>query len=264
MEFKSKMCDKRVNVSSYNLTIITICLNSERTIGRTIESIKNQTYQNFEYIVIDGGSTDNTVNIISRYKKYFSNRLKIISETDSGIYNAMNKGIRKASGRWIHILNSDDYYTSKRALEKIFVDLMPSSSIDWIVNNICLKDKILMPVIYKNLTLIPHPGLIVQKRFYNQNGLYDERYQIISDCIFINKYFSNANIFISNYILVEMGPDGISNKLSLRFLYETLILNFLYIKIPIYAKMLLSLNILTMIDLNKFLKFRKLSSGPKS
>ena len=259
MVLKSKRCDNRINVSSYNLTIITICLNSERTIAKTIESIKNQTYQDFEYIVIDGGSTDNTLNIISRYKNFFSNRLKIISEADSGIYNAMNKGIRKASGKWIHILNSDDYYTSKRSLEKIFIDLRPSSSIDWIVNNICLKDKTLMPVIYKNLMLAPHPGLIIQKRFYNQNGVYDERYQIISDCIFINKYFSDANIFISNYTLVDMEPCGISNKLSLRFLYETLILNFLHIKIPIYAKILLSLNILTKIDLNKFIKFRNLS-----
>ncbi len=262
MILKSKISDSHENVSIYNLTIITVCLNSEKTIARTIESIKNQTYQDFEYIVIDGGSTDNTLNIISRYKKNFSNRLKIISETDSGIYDAMNKGIRKASGKWIHILNSDDCYTSKKALENIFVGLVSPSSIDWIVNNICLKNKTIIPEIYKNLISIPHPGLIVQKRFYNENGLYDEKYQIISDCIFINKYFCNANIFISNYILVKMGPGGISNKLSLRFIYESIILNFLYYKIPLYSKIILSLNIMTKINLKKFIKFRHLASKP--
>ena len=92
------------------VSIITPCLNSETTIRDTIESVIRQSYQNMEYIIVDGGSTDRTVEIIEEYMDVFAGRLRYISEKDNGIYDAMNKGIQRASGSVIGIINSDDWY----------------------------------------------------------------------------------------------------------------------------------------------------------
>ena len=94
------------------VSIITAVYNAEKTIGNTIESILEQTYTNIEYIIIDGGSKDKTIDIIKEFEPKFQGRLKWISERDKGIYDAMNKGIRMATGDIIGILNSDDFFTS--------------------------------------------------------------------------------------------------------------------------------------------------------
>ena len=92
------------------ISIITVCFNSQKTIGRTFDSVLRQTYPNIEYLVIDGQSTDGTTDIIREYEPLFQGRMKWVSEKDEGIYDAMNKGIRMATGDLIGILNSDDYY----------------------------------------------------------------------------------------------------------------------------------------------------------
>ena len=95
------------------ISIITVCYNSEKTIKNTIDSVLSQTYKNYEYIIIDGKSTDNTVNLIKKYQKKFDNKLKYISEKDNGIYDAMNKGVLRAIGGIIGIVNSDDWLEPK-------------------------------------------------------------------------------------------------------------------------------------------------------
>ena len=92
------------------VSIITPCLNSEKTIEDTIKSVVNQTYKNIEYIVVDGGSRDRTMEIVKKYEPLFQGRMKYVSEPDKGIYNAMNKGIKMSTGSLIGIINSDDYY----------------------------------------------------------------------------------------------------------------------------------------------------------
>lgn len=95
------------------LSVITVCYNSEKTIGKAVESLLHQTNRNFEHIVIDGQSKDNTLDVIQGYKAEYEDkgiRLILVSEKDSGIYDAMNKGIMKSSGELIGILNSDDWY----------------------------------------------------------------------------------------------------------------------------------------------------------
>ncbi|PSU55456.1 glycosyltransferase [Photobacterium phosphoreum] len=104
------------------VSIITVCYNSAKTIRDTFDSIKNQTYKNIEYIVIDGGSTDNTKEIANQYK---DNITTFISGSDKGLYDAMNKGIALASGDIVGTLNSDDIcllYTSDAADDKARVD----------------------------------------------------------------------------------------------------------------------------------------------
>jgi len=106
------------------ISIITVCFNSENTIKDTIESVLNQTYKNIEYLIIDGKSSDETLNIIKSFEEKFNNSkitFKWISEADKGIYDAMNKGLKMANGELIGILNSDDWYeleTVKIIVEK--------------------------------------------------------------------------------------------------------------------------------------------------
>ena len=92
------------------ISLVTICWNSEKTISRTIESVLRQNFCDYEYIIIDGASTDNTINIIKQYSPLFKGKLKYTSEPDKGIYDAMNKGIRLAEGDIIGLLNTDDTY----------------------------------------------------------------------------------------------------------------------------------------------------------
>ena len=95
------------------VSIVTVCYNSAATIEHTIQSVLSQSHDNIEYIVVDGGSTDDTLNIIDKYKNKLS---KVISEPDHGIYDAMNKGIKNATGEIVGILNSDDFYETNESI----------------------------------------------------------------------------------------------------------------------------------------------------
>ena len=94
-------------------SIITICFNSEKTIERTIKSVLTQTFADYEYIIVDGGSRDSTLDIVKKYEPLFEGRMKWKSESDRGIYDAMNKGIMRSSGTIIGIVNSDDWLDSE-------------------------------------------------------------------------------------------------------------------------------------------------------
>lgn len=98
------------------ISIITVVLNNEKTIGDAIKSVLSQCYENIEYIIVDGGSTDDTLGIISKYAKNIS---RFISEPDKGIYDAMNKGINLATGDIVGVLNSDDFYIDNLVIDKV-------------------------------------------------------------------------------------------------------------------------------------------------
>lgn len=101
------------------ISIITVVLNREATVEDTLRSVLTQTYPHIECIVVDGGSVDNTVSIIEKYVSLFEGRLKYISEADSGVYEAMNKGLRMAAGDVVGYLNSDDVFKDRYVIETI-------------------------------------------------------------------------------------------------------------------------------------------------
>lgn len=118
------------------ITVITVSYNAVSTIEETILSVINQTYPNIEYIIIDGGSTDGTLDIIKKYENKIS---YWVSEPDRGIYDAMNKGIDKATGEWINFMNCGDSFYSNNVIKDVFYKASPSSDIIYGDTNIILK-----------------------------------------------------------------------------------------------------------------------------
>lgn len=180
-------------------SIITVCYNSENTIERTIQSVLNQTYQNFEYIIIDGASTDATLDIVRKYEQNFNGRLRYISEPDQGIYDAMNKGIAMASGTLIGIVNSDDYYEND-ALEKVNESYMPEEKecIYYGFQRCVENEKEVRVVLYNHEYLdrqmITHPTCFVTKAVYDNYGGFDLNFKSSSDYEFMLKIFHETNV----------------------------------------------------------------------
>ena len=120
------------------VSIITVCYNSEKTIERTIRSVLSQNYKNYEYIVIDGNSTDNTLKIINKYRK----KIDIFkSEKDRGIYDAINKGIKHSSGSIISILHSDDVFYDKLTIKNVVSNFKSNQKIDCLIGNTVIVKK---------------------------------------------------------------------------------------------------------------------------
>ena len=114
------------NKDNLKITIITVCYNSEKTIKTTLGSVANQTFEKIEHLIIDGKSTDKTISIVKEY----SHVKKIISEPDKGIYDAMNKGIKIASGDIIGFLNSDDLYINNEVISKVVSEFKKDPLLD--------------------------------------------------------------------------------------------------------------------------------------
>lgn len=162
------------------ISIITVCYNSGKTIARTIESILAQNYSNIEYLIIDGASKDNTISIVNSYKEKFSSKnisFIISSEPDKGIYDAMNKGIEKASGEIIGILNSDDHYASSEVLDSVY-EAFNNNEIDSCYGNILYTKndkpyrywKSGKPRSFKFGWMPPHPTFFIKKEIYERYG----------------------------------------------------------------------------------------------
>ena len=170
-------------------SIITVCLNSEKTIERTIKSVLEQSCRDYEYILVDGASSDRTMEIIHQYEPLFQGRMKVISEPDKGIYDAMNKGIRAASGELIGIVNSDDYY-EKDALEMI---AQVYQGYDYTIIYGMLRtilDGKEVAVYLKNheflkKDMIAHPACFVTKKTYDRFGGYSLQYPYSADYEFM-------------------------------------------------------------------------------
>jgi glycosyltransferase involved in cell wall biosynthesis len=172
-----------------NLSIVTICRNADATIARTIESVLCQTYKDYEYIVIDGASTDKTVSVIEKYSSGIS---RFISEPDFGIWNAMNKGIRFSQGEYIYFLNAGDYLCDCNTLDEFFdrnrtgEDILYGDIIEDFGDIKVRKgfsDKITIRYLLSNM--ISHQCTFTKRSLFNTNGLLDETFRLVADYDFL-------------------------------------------------------------------------------
>ena len=203
------------------VSIITVSYNSVTTIKDTIESVITQDYQNIEYIVVDGNSNDGTNEIIKEYKDKIS---CYISESDKGIYDAMNKGINSATGDLIGILNSDDLYVNNRVISNI-VDHI--GDCDGIYADLVYVDQFNLNKIkrtwrsgkysegaFKWGWMPPHPTFFVRKECYNKYGNYNTIMKSAADYEFMLRVIHKHKISISylSEIIIKMRVGGISNN----------------------------------------------------
>lgn len=201
------------------ISIITICYNSQNSINKTIESVKSQTINNIEYIVIDGGSSDRTLDIVKNHTIID----KLISEKDSGIYEAFNKGIKNAKGEIIGFLNSDDIFFSEDSLSLIYESFDENTDCvfgDLIFTNSknrlkrVWKSKRFKTGLFKSGWMPAHPTFYCKKSIYEKYGLYDESYKIAGDFELMMR-FLEKNKIRSKYIpknIVNMSVGGVSNR----------------------------------------------------
>lgn len=189
------------------ISIITATYNSGKTIRDTLESVLNQSYKNYELIIKDGGSNDNTVEICREYENLFEGRLKVISEPDKGIYDAMNRGIDNASGDIVGILNSDDFYTSDDILDRIAKEFSANKDLDAIYGDIhfvspdnltkCTRyysSSYFRPSLLRFGFMPAHPSFYVRKEVYDKYGLYDLQFRTSSDFEWIVRLFAKYHI----------------------------------------------------------------------
>lgn len=207
------------------VSIITVAYNSAETIGHTIESVLTQSYPNIEYWIIDGLSNDNTIQIIESYKEKFNGRLHWISEKDKGIYDAMNKGIVRCSGDVIGILNSDDFFTDNKVIEKMtqaFTNDIDAAygDVHFVkANNLnkCVRyysGRVFKPWMVKYGFIPPHPSLYIRKDIFEKYGVYDDSYKISADFEIIARLLYKNKIK-AKYIhldFVTMRVGGASTK----------------------------------------------------
>lgn len=188
------------------ISIITATYNSGKTVGDTLKSVLAQTYHDYELLVVDGASKDNTLEVVKKMEPLFEGRMRYISEPDKGIYDAMNKGIRMATGEVIGILNSDDFYTSDDALACI-AWVLENEKVDAVYGDIhYVNDEDLKKCVryysskpfrrwMMRLGFMPaHPSFYCRKEVYEKYGAFDaENYRVAADfenllrLIFVNK-----------------------------------------------------------------------------
>lgn len=199
------------------VSIITVCWNSEKYIRDTIESVLNQTYKNIQYIIIDGKSTDKTLSIIDEYKERFGDRLTLVSEKDSGIYNAMNKGLALVKGELVGIINSDDYYELD-AVEKMVEQYKLHGSGVYYGFERSLKDEKEYCIVRKNPhflkeTMIAHEATFITTDIYKKIGNFDENYRIVADYdLMLRIKEAEVNFFPVNAIISNFRFGGASSS----------------------------------------------------
>ncbi|PJJ10939.1 glycosyltransferase involved in cell wall biosynthesis [Flavobacterium sp. 1] len=206
------------------ISIITVVYNNEKTIKDAMQSVLSQTYKNIEYVIIDGNSKDNTVNLIKDYNEklgYF------ISEKDNGLYDAMNKGIKACTGDVIGILNSDDLYQDSNVISDVIKQFNDDSELDILYGDLVYvksddtnkvvrnwKSKSYYNNFFENANVPPHPALFVRSIVYKEVGLFDLQYKLAADYELMLRMFKKHH-FKSKYInrlIIKMRLGGATNQ----------------------------------------------------
>lgn len=210
------------------ISIVTVSYNSEKTISDTMNSVYNQTYEDIEYIVIDGKSSDNTISIIKEQERKFNETGKTfrwISEKDKGIYDAINKGIKMATGDVVGFLNSDDFYANNDVVKDIAAELS-NESIDCVYGNMKYIDpesnkvvrdwvsKDYVSGLFEKSWTPGHPTFYCKKKIYTKYGLYKTDYKIAADVELMYRFIEKNKVsssFINKYF-VTMRQGGVSSS----------------------------------------------------
>lgn len=185
------------------LTVITINYNNAVGLEKTMNSVVSQSCSDFEYVVVDGASTDGSVEVIRRYASAFRGPIKWISEPDKGIYNAMNKGIKMASGDYLEFLNSGDCFVSENVIGKIYnameergcPSILYGNMLKSMLDGSVIRDKSFagqeITFLGFYIGTLNHSSSIIRKDLFDKYGLYDESLRIVSDW----KWFLKAIVF---------------------------------------------------------------------
>lgn len=212
------------------LSIITVNLNNCKGLERTIDSVKSQSVKNFEYIIIDGGSTDDSLSIIKDNEQNIS---FWVSEPDTGIYNAMNKGIAKATGKYLIFLNSGDSFCDSETFKRCcnFINKQPHADIYYgdiyVVNDKNKPTKWLrthphsLSLKYLKEDTINHQASLIKADLFCQFGLYPERYKVASDYwLYLNCLVSNRKYIYIGFPMVDYDLTGFSSNNYDIYLHE--------------------------------------------
>ena len=205
------------------ISVITVCLNAAETIADTLKSVGIQTYGNIEHVVVDGGSTDRTKEVIENWS---GSTPLLVTGPDNGIYDAMNKGIRASSGDVIAFLNANDYYADKFVVEDMARHMMTQqvevlcADVAFIGSGSATKIR----RIYSSRRFHPerirygwmpaHPSMFVKKSLFERHGLFNASYKIAGDYEFVARIFSRGNVRYGYLprIVVNMRSGGVSNS----------------------------------------------------
>ena len=248
---ENKLLKKKNSQTKILISIITVVYNDVSNIEKTIQSVINQTYENIEYIIIDGGSTDGTMNIVKKYKDSID---CIISKKDDGIYDAMNTGMKLASGKWINFLNSGDTFYNKKVIQNIsFKSYENNVMIYGNAKIFNIKRKFLkllkaFSLTKKNLILFGTRVVCHQAIFYNKKIIfkYPKRYKLKGELYSYFEYLKHGKSLYLDLIICNYSLGGISNilyKKDDKELWRVLkdqagFMKFLYIPFYIFSKFL--------------------------
>ena len=190
------------------ITVITVVFNGEAYLEQTIRSVIEQGYDNVEYIILDGGSTDGTINIIKQYDAYID---YWVSQPDKGIYDAMNKAISLAQGVWINFMNAGDMFNTNTVLSEIYTDTEQYHDVDFIYSDTIFDGKS-VSVCNIDVNAINHQSLIYRKDVHSEVGLYlVSKGLLISDYLFF-MLCKHKNWYKSSTIIANYDTNGISGN----------------------------------------------------
>lgn len=198
------------------ISVVTPSYNYANTLTRALHSVISQDYENIEHIVVDGGSSDGSIDIIKKYSDKIS---CWITENDEGMYDAINKGIRLTSGGYIILLNADDYFCSNTVISEI----VPLLKIDYVNScSVLLESQLISGIPNPGSLLhrlkclykcpLPHPGFILSKRLYNEIGLYDCSFKMAADYGLIYKAINRYPINFIDKTITIMPKAGMSAR----------------------------------------------------
>lgn len=214
--------DMKLYMNKLTVTIITVAYNSAKTISDTLDSVAFQTYSNVEHIVVDGASTDGTLALV---RNHHNPNIRLVSEPDKGIYDAMNKGLAMASGEVVGFLNSDDFYADSLVLEKIAMtfqdESVQASYGDLVYVN---QDNRRVVRYWKSKPFASgdfakgwcpaHPTFYVRKSVIDRLGLFDRAFKLAADFEFMVRYLERGKIRATYipHVLVRMRLGGATNQ----------------------------------------------------